>query len=89
MYASGDFIESGQQFNLEFCGPRTVWYMDYIVNDLRDKHWESIFCALSAFSQGSAKEQAVFNGIPEESHGRVPLPPSDPPSPPMIEHFKN
>ena len=56
-------------------------YMDYITNDLNEKHWNSIFAALSVFSTRAAKEEAVHNSTPEEPHGRVPLPPSDPPSP--------
>ena len=82
MYATGDFVESGQQFNAEFWGARTVHYMDYILNDLAENHWESIFGALSAFSQKAAQEEDVLNNTPEEPREHVPLPPSNPPSPP-------
>ena len=56
--------------------------MDYIVNDLGERHWGSIFNALSSFSIQKEKEVAIRNSAPEESCERVPLPPSDPPSPP-------
>jgi hypothetical protein len=56
--------------------------MDYIANDLNEGHWDSIFRALSFFSARAEKEEAVRNGAPEEARERVPLPPSDPPSPP-------
>jgi hypothetical protein len=59
MYATGDFIASGQQFNTEFWGPTTAQYMDYLVNDLKEKQWNSIFSALDSFSIGVAKEEAV------------------------------
>ena len=82
MYATGDFIEPTHQFNSEFWGPRTIRYMDYITNDLSDKHWNSIFIALSVFAIRASSEEAVHNGAPEEPSERIPLPPSDPPSPP-------
>jgi hypothetical protein len=81
-YATGDFIEPAQQFNAEFWGPRTVRYMDYIVNDLTEPHWDAIFASLTKFSVQTIKEEAVHNNAPEELHERVPLPASDPPSPP-------
>ena len=81
MYATGDFINSGQQFNADSWGPTTAHFMDYIVNDLSEKHWDSIFDALSSFSVRTMKEEAVHNGVPDKPHGRVPLPASDPPSP--------
>lgn len=82
MYNSGDFIRSGQRFDAEDCGPRTVKYMDYISNDLGEKQWMSLFGALSTFSQQMTKEEAVRNNVSKEHSGRIPLPPSDPPSPP-------
>jgi len=56
--------------------------MDYITNDLSERHWNSIFATLSVFSIRVLSEEAVLNGEPEEPCERVPLPPSDPPSPP-------
>ena len=57
--------------------------MDCITNDLGDKQWESIFSALSTFSEEAAKEEARKKGAPkQERRERVPLPPSNPPSPP-------
>lgn len=82
MHSTGDYIEPTQPFNAEFWGPRSVRYMDYIANDLNERHWESIFDALSSFSSRSEKEEAVRYGVPEGPQERVPLPPSDPPSPP-------
>jgi len=81
MYATGDFIKPAQQFNAEFWGPATIRYMDYITNDLGKKHWNSIFAALCIFSIRVLREEAILNGTPEEPCERVPLPPSDPPSP--------
>ena len=81
MYATGDFIESAQQFNAEAAGPRTTRYLDNILNDLDVKHWNLIFVALSTFSIKTETEEAVRNGAPERPLERVPLPPSDPPSP--------
>jgi hypothetical protein len=82
MYATGDFIESGQQFNAEYWGSSTAQYMDYIVNDLGEKQWTSIFSAISAFSQTMNEEAAPNLDAPGEPHERIPLPSSDPPSPP-------
>lgn len=81
MYATGDFIESGQRFDAELCGSRTARYMDYIALDLGERQWNSIFGALSAFSKQVKKEEAMKNGVPQGRHERIPLPPSDPPSP--------
>ncbi|KAF9779254.1 hypothetical protein BJ322DRAFT_1113597 [Thelephora terrestris] len=81
MHATGDFITSGQQFNTEFWGPTTVKFMDYLANDLNEHHWNSIFSALSSFSAKVSREEAIYNNVPEEEEERVPLPPSDPPSP--------
>jgi len=81
MYATGDFIASGEQFNADSWGLTTARFMDYIVNDLGEKHWNSIFGALCSFSVRAVKEEATNNGAPEEVRERIPLPPSDPPSP--------
>jgi hypothetical protein len=82
MYDSGDFIKSAKTFNGDDLGPKTLQYMEYITKDLSEKHWQSLFNALSTFSQIASKEEAIKNHAPEEPRGRVPLPPSDPPSPP-------
>ena len=81
-YATSDFVEPAQQFNAEFWGAKTARYMDYIANDLGEKHWDSIFGALASFAIRTEREEAVRNSVPEEPHQRVPLPLSDPPSPP-------
>ena len=81
MYATGDFIESGEQFDAISCGPATAQFMDYIVNDLRENQWNSIFGLLSTFTRQTLKEEATRNSAPKEPRERVPLPPSDPPSP--------
>ena len=59
----------------------TARYMDYITNDLSEKHWNSIFAALSIFAIRVSREEAVLIGAPEEPCERVPLAMSDPPSP--------
>ena len=82
MYKTGDFVLSGQRFDTEGCGPSTAKYLDHISNDLGEKQWNSIFGALSAFSKRAKKEEAVKNSKPKEPRERVPLPPSDPPTPP-------
>ena len=84
MYDSGDFIASGQPFNTTSWGLSTAKFMDYITNDLNEGHWYSIFTALSSFSARIEGEEAIRNSVPEESNERVPLPPSDPPSPPSV-----
>lgn len=56
--------------------------MDYIANDLGEKHWNAIFTALSLFTTRVTREEAARNSEPEGPRERVPLPPSDPPSPP-------
>jgi len=81
MYITGDFIESREWFDAKSCGHDTAKYMEYIANDLGERQWNSIFGSLSVISKRSMKEQAVENGVPEEPRRRVPLPPSDPPSP--------
>ena len=82
MHKTGDFIPSGQPFNTEDWGESTATYMDHIVSDLTEKHWNSIFISLASFSVRALKEEAARKGTPEESNKRVPLPASDPPSPP-------
>lgn len=82
MYATGDFIESGQKFNTELCGPRTARFMDFVSTDLGENQWDTIFISLSAFSRQTTRQQAVDHGEPEAPQERVPLPASDPPSPP-------
>ena len=81
MYATGDYVESSQRFEADLFGSRTARYMDYISKDLHETQWNSIFCALSAFSKQVKKEEAMENGVPEAPGERIPLPPSDPPSP--------
>ena len=56
--------------------------MDYITNDLGERHWNSIFTALSIFAVRVSKEEAIRGSAPKGPSERVPLPPSDPPSPP-------
>lgn len=56
--------------------------MACINEDLSERHWNSIFAALSVFAIRASREEAVRNSAPEEPRKRVPLPPSDPPSPP-------
>ena len=82
MYTTGDFVASAQQFNASNWGPTTAQFMDYIVHDLNDKHWDSIFIALASYSAQTTKDEAACNGALDEPQERVPLPASDPPSPP-------
>ena len=81
MYATGDFIASGQQFNAEFWGPSTKHFMDYLVNNLSEKHWDCIFNVLDSFSAQAVREEAIHNSLSVDLDERVPLPLSDPPSP--------
>jgi hypothetical protein len=81
MFTTGDYVASTQQFNSGDWGPTTTQFMDYIAHDLGERHWFSIFTALSSYSARVAKEEAAKNGASEQSQERVPLPPSDPPSP--------
>ena len=82
MYLTGDYVEPSESFNTEFCGPRTEIFMEYISNDLAEKHWDGIFRALAAVSKHVAQE------VTEETAAfrteRAPLPASDPPSPPPM-----
>ena len=48
MYLTGDYVEPSESFNTEFCGPCTEIFMEYISNDLAEKHWDGIFRALAA-----------------------------------------
>ena len=82
MYTTGDFVASTQQFGAELRGPSTAQFMDYLVNDLGQKHWDSIFNTLSSSSRQVTKEEAIHNNAPEEVDEHVPLPLSYPPSPP-------
>lgn len=56
--------------------------MEYITNDLAERHWDGIFRGLAAVSKRVTEEVAIAAGAPRESNERVPLPPPDPPSPP-------
>jgi hypothetical protein len=85
MYVTGDFIESGQKFNTDLCGPRTERFMDFISTDLGEKQWNSIFIALWSLSKQTAKQQAMDHAVPNVPHERTALPLSDPPSPPRDE----
>lgn len=82
MHLTGDYIEATQSFNAEFCGPRTALFMEYITKDLAERHWDGIFRGLAATVKTVAREAAAEAGVPQTSQERVPLPPSDPPSPP-------
>ena len=79
MYVTGDFIISGQQFNADSWGTTTAQFMDYVVKDLKEKHWEAFFIALASFSVQA--EEATHDSAPAKSYECTPLPPSDPPSP--------
>ena len=81
MHSTGDYVEATQGFNAEFWGDRTALFMDYITNDLTERHWNGIFGALAAVSKRVVAEVAVETGAPPAPRERVPLPPSDPPSP--------
>lgn len=80
MYATGDHVPSTQRFDAGDWGSITAEFIDYIVHDLQDKHWNSIFIALHSYGAQAAKEEAAHNGALEEEE-RVPLALSDPPSP--------
>jgi hypothetical protein len=82
MHNSGDFIASHQPFSADDWSPTTAKFMDYIIHDVKDGQWDSLFRLLNAFCARTAKEEAARNGAPNEPSERVPLPPSDPPSPP-------
>lgn len=82
MYLTGDYVEPSESFNTEFCGPRTEIFMEYISNDLAEKHWDGIFRALGAVSKRVAEEVAAETATSRAE--RPPLPASDPPSPPPM-----
>ena len=82
MYSTGDYIEATQSFNAEFWGPRTAHFMEFITNDLAERQWDGIFRGLNTVLVKTAVEEAVENGALQIQRERVPLPPSDPPSPP-------
>lgn len=82
MHLTGDYIKATQSFNAEFWGQRTALFMEYITKDLTERHWDGIFRGLTAVSKRVAEEVAIATGAPQVPQERVPLPPSDPPSPP-------
>ena len=82
MHSTGDYVEAAQGFNAEFYGVRMALFMDYISKDLSERHWDGIFGGLAAVSKRVAAEVAAETGAPPAPRERVPLPPSDPPSPP-------
>ena len=82
MHSTGDYMEATQSFNAEFWGPRTTLFMEYITKDLAERHWDGIFRGVAAVSKRVAVEVAAEKGAPRVPQERVPLPPSDPPSPP-------
>lgn len=85
MHSSGDYIEATQSFNAEFCGCRTALFMEYVTKDLTERHWDGIFRGLAAMSKKVVAEVAAEKGSRQVSQERVPLPPSDPPSPPAVD----
>ena len=56
--------------------------MEYISNDLAEKHWDGIFRALAAVSKRVAEEVATETAA--SCAECAPLPTSDPPSPPPM-----
>jgi hypothetical protein len=82
MHSTGEYIEAEQSFNTEFWGHRTALFMEYVTKDLAERHWDGIFMGLAAVSRKVAAEVAAEKGAPPATRERVPLPPSDPPSPP-------
>ena len=72
--------EPSHQFGADFWGLKTACYMDYITNDLDERHWNSIFTLLSYIAAWALKEEVVCNGTPKAPHEHMPLPPSDPSS---------
>jgi hypothetical protein len=81
MHSTGEYVEATQSFNAELSGPRTERFMEYTAKDLSERQWDGIFRGLAAISKRVAGENAVETGAPQVKE-RVPLPPSDPPSPP-------
>lgn len=82
MHLTGDYIDSTQSFNAEFWSGRTTLFMDYIANDLTERNWDGIFRGLAAVSNKVPDEVAIQVGALTAEKTRVPLPASDPPSPP-------
>ena len=82
MHLTGDYIEATQSFNAEFAGPSTELFMDYITKDLAERHWDGIFRGLAAMLKKVAAEVAAKAGAAPVPLKCVPLPLSDPPSPP-------
>ena len=82
MHSTGDYLKAAQGFNAEFCGMCTALFMDYITKDLTERHWDGVFGGLAAVSKRVAAEVAAETGAPPAPREHVPLPPSDPPSPP-------
>ena len=82
MHSTSDYVEAAQDFNAEFCGMRMALFMNYITKDLTKRHWDGVFGGLAAVSKRVAAEVAAETGAPPAPRERVPLPPSDPPSPP-------
>jgi len=82
MHLTGDYVKASQSFNTDFWGPRTQVFMDYITKDLVERHWDGIFRGLATVSKRVANEIAIAAGAPVTQQECVPLPPSDPPSPP-------
>jgi hypothetical protein len=82
MYSTGDYIAPAESFNAEFWGARTTLFMEYITKDLSERHWDGILRGLATMPVKTAVEAAIENGVPQALKERVPLPPSDPPSPP-------
>lgn len=82
MHATGDYIEATQAFGADFWGPRTALFVKHLAEDFSERHWDGIFRGLAAMSVKVIAEAAVEKGIPRTPAKHVPLPPSDPPSPP-------
>jgi hypothetical protein len=82
MHTTGDYVEPTQSFNAEFMGPRTALFTEYLSKDLTERHWDGIFRGLTAVSKRVSEEVAAATGSPQAQQERIPLPPSDPPSPP-------
>ena len=82
MHSTSDYVEATQGFNAEFYGVCTALFMDYIAKDLSEQHWDGIFGGLAAVSKRVATEVMAEIGAPPAPQEHVPLPPSEPPSPP-------
>ena len=82
MYLTGDYVEPSESFNTEFCGPRTEMFMEYISNNLAEKHWDGIFRALAAVLKHVTQEVAEETAAFRTEH--TSLPASDPPLPPPM-----